>query len=493
MKTLFIKTFALICMYVIQTAAFSQAMTQQIKASDPNIQYMGRIDNSKPDNVVFAWSGVSIKAKFQGTAIDAVIKNGPYLLYENGQLPKPTDANFNEKTNFFYVIIDGTIQPTKLKLIPSQSAATTYQLARGLTDGVHTIELVKLTEAHCGKVEFQGFMLESGKTLLTPDPLPSRKVEFIGNSITCGYGNEVSYTAAQLTTIQGFNAVNENNYMAWGYITARNLTAQYSCVAISGRGLYRNNFGTTTSTIPLVYDNIIEDNASPAWNHTRYTPNVIVINLGTNDFSAETAEIFGWGGPGWLVDRTTFVNTYINFVNKLRGYYPDATIICAVGTLMSDWYPENKQHWTRIREHVKAVRDNFNSKGDNKVHYFEMNPQDAPYGEDWHPTTATQIKMATAITKFITDLPLTIWGNQTQLTEPASSKSTLIVTQENISISSENQISTVELIDMQGAIISTKKVQSNSVTMSVASLPKGVYLARITYTGEQAETVKFVK
>jgi len=454
-------------MQAFQMTAFSQIM-HAISASDPNIQYTGRIDNANPDNIGFTYPGVSIKAKFQGAAIDAIIKE-----YGSGGATT---------TNYFNVIIDGVVMK-KLQLSRTQ---TVYELARGLSDGEHTVELFKLTESNVGKVEFQGFQLETGKTLVAPDPLPARKIEFIGNSMTCGYGNEVSLTALQLETIQGFNSVNENNYKAWGAITARNLNAQYSCVAYSGRGLYMNNNGTTTGVMPSVYDRTFPDNATPQWDRTKYTPNVIVINLGTNDFSAEAF-------ASKTVNRTAFVNSYISFINKLRDYYPDATVVCAVGVMMSDYFPVGAQHWTRIKEYVKAVRDHFNTNGDNKVHYFEMSSQLAPYGEDWHPSANTHVDMATRLTQFINSLSPSIWDAPASLAGPVSNKSKMIVTQENVSIFSENQILMINLIDMQGTIISAQKVQDKSVKISIASLPKGTYLAKIIYAGEHSETVKFIK
>jgi hypothetical protein len=106
--------------------------------------------------------------------------------------------------------------------------------------------------------------------------------------------------------------------------------------------------------------------------------------------------------------------------------------------------------------------------------------------------------MATKLTQFIESLPLSPWGDSTALPPDVSSasysdKPLMTVTSENISISSEKQISIVELLDLQGTTISAQKVQSKSVTIPVANLPKGTYLAKIIYAGEQSETVKFIK
>jgi len=349
------------------------AQMTQIDASDSNIQYIGRFDESNPNSVVFAYPGSSIRAKFEGSQIDAILIEG--------------GSGTSSTTNYFYVIIDGGT-PTKLQLSKSQ---TIYTLASGLPAGTHTVELFKLTETSVGKVTFQGFQIEDGTSLLTPDPLPNKKIMFIGNSITCGYGNESSANPP----ISGFTSVNENNYKAWGAVTARNIDAQYHCIAFSGRGIYQNNSGSQVGTAPVFFNQTIADDATKVWDHSKYVPDVVVINLGTNDFAAEVSS------SAYTVTETNFVNTYLDFIDDIRAVYPNASIICAVGVMMSDYYPGGGQHWTRIQSYVQNVVSTANSNGDDKVYYFKMDPQSAPYGEDWHPTAATDQIMATNLTSFI--------------------------------------------------------------------------------------------
>ncbi len=350
--------------------------TRFITSADSNIQYFGRIDDANIDEIAFAFPGVSIKANFTGTSITAILS-------QNG-------GGGASSTNYFTVIIDEQ-EPFVLAISPSQNE---YNLAHNLPQGVHSVEIFKRTESFVGTVVFKGFYVDAGHSLVAPDALPNTRIEFIGNSITCGYGNESSQNPPK----SGFTSVNENNYMAWGAIAARELQAQYSCVAYSGRGLYQNNDGSTAGTLPKIYDQVIADNATVTWDNTRYVPDIIVINLGTNDFSAEAAS------SAYTVDSALFVDTYIAFVEKLRGYYAHATIICAVGVMMSDSYPENQKHWTRIQSYTSAVVNHFADSGDNHVFFFKMNPQSAPYGEDWHPTIATHDKMARSLVRFIASI-----------------------------------------------------------------------------------------
>jgi len=359
------------------TPAATDTSMIYIDASNTNIQYSGRIDFGDPKAPKFWFPGISIKAKFQGPSLDIVMQD-----YATGG---------DQKTNYYNILIDNALY----KVLQVNATDTLYTIARNLADATHTIEIFKRTESQVGASAFKGLRIQTTKTLLPPDPKPSRKIEFIGDSYTCGYGDEASIPAPPTGNPNtGFHSVNENNYKAWGAIIGRDLNAEYHCTAYSGRGMYRNNTGSTTGTLPSMYGNINPDDASTTWNMANYIPDVVVIHLGTNDFAPEQTS-----SPS-MVDSTTFVNTYISFVSTLRGYYPSAKIICVVPNSETDYYPAGFKTLTRLTSYLHAVTNHF-SGTDNNVFYFALTPQSPPYGEDWHPCAATQQSMATQIESFI--------------------------------------------------------------------------------------------
>lgn len=61
-------------------------------------------------------------------------------------------------------------------------------LAEGLAPGPHTVTVQKRTEAEQGRTTLYG--IEADGALLDLPPAPSRLIEFIGDSHTCGYGTE---------------------------------------------------------------------------------------------------------------------------------------------------------------------------------------------------------------------------------------------------------------------------------------------------------------
>jgi lysophospholipase L1-like esterase len=166
-------------------------------------------------------------------------------------------------------------------------------------------------------------------------------------------------------------------------------------VAASGRGMFRNYGGAAGLTIPEFYDLTAPDTAWPAWDFSRYTPDIIVINLGTNDFST------GLTADELVAMREGYRLAYSKFLTHLRTVHPLATLIGAVGPMMSDGYPTGYQAWTSVRADVKSVVDALTTSGDNNVFYFEFTPQTSPYGEDWHPTLATHQRMAAQLVTFI--------------------------------------------------------------------------------------------
>lgn len=127
---------------------------------NPGILYNGRFDFSDPNGPKCAWSGSNVELNFYGTEASVTIKSG-------GE-------------NWFQAIVDGNPLPP----FSVNATTSTVKLVSGLAEGAHHLVLWKRTEASLGEVQFLGFDFGSGKLLAAPKPL-ERKIEFIGDSITC--------------------------------------------------------------------------------------------------------------------------------------------------------------------------------------------------------------------------------------------------------------------------------------------------------------------
>lgn len=352
-----------------------------VAPTDPAIRIVGRATDD-PNARAFAYPGVSIHLRFEGDAIDLKLRDYGSPPSENA-------------TNYYDIIIDGG-EPTVLQTCPEQEV---YALARGLSDGEHTLEVFKRVESgpggqpNAGKAELLGFRVREGKAVSAVPP-KDRRIEFIGDSITAGYGNELSTTTPDDFP---YTTKNSNARLAYGALTARALDAEYMAVAASGRGVLRNYSDFAGKKVPEFYPLILpEESDSPVWDFAKWTPDVVVINLGTNDFSP--------GIDDMDQHRQDFREAYGEFLGSLRGYYPEAQLIAAVGPMLSDAYPTGYDAWTNIQADVQAVVEARHTAGDERVHYFKFTPQRSPYGEDWHPTVATHQAMADALVPFIQEL-----------------------------------------------------------------------------------------
>ncbi len=344
--------------------------TSLIPASDSNFIYLGRIDNKSSSIVRFAHTGVSIRFRFEGSTCLVHLKNKSTL--------KDKEGNFYK--NYYTVIVD----KEKPQLFAVSNEEDKIKI-KGLGKGIHEVLIFKKTEAFVGEGIFEGVEIEKDKKLLPITDINKRKIEFIGNSITCGYGSEGDSKECS------FSPETENGYLAYGAISARKLNADYVAVAYSGKGVYRNYDGTYTNTLSLIYDRIFPDSVgSPKWDTKKWQPTIIVVNLGTNDFAK--------GIP----DSIIFVNTYVNFIKRLISYYPNATILCTEGPMMNDSYPEGTKAFTKVKNYIVASKNKIKNLGNTNIYTFFPSPQgEGDYGCDWHPNLKRQEKLADEITKEI--------------------------------------------------------------------------------------------
>jgi lysophospholipase L1-like esterase len=317
------------------------------------LHFVERADESDPSAVRFSWPGTEIRTRFSGTG-------ATLHLHDTGK-------------NQFDVSIDGA-SPTR---IATSSTITDYDLVSGLSDKEHDVVITKRTEASVGLVTLLGITSTENRPLVpTAAPAITRRIEFVGDSITCGYG---VLGADQYCT---FSADTENEQLAYGALTAAQLHAAHTAIAYSGIGVYRDFGGSTQDQMPDRYARVLADDASKQWDF-RYVADVVVVNLGTNDFSK--------GDPG-----ASFTTAYIAFLGQLRAKHPSARIVAALSPMLTDGYPAGEQHRSTARTYIQAAVSSRVSAGDTKVSFFEFDEQleSDGYGCDYHPSKITHQKMS---------------------------------------------------------------------------------------------------
>lgn len=331
-----------------------------IFSSDSRIVYMGRISRSVPDVVRFTYPGVSIYANFEGTSLQMKAKPG---------------------SGSFMVEIDDNL-PYRINFSKNDSIQT---LAEGLSNTVHSVRIMYVIEGYELKPEFKGFYLDGGCSLSEAPVLSSRKIEFIGNSITCGYGVESENPS------DPFSYDTENHYYTYAARTARALNAQHLVVARSGIGVYRNYGAPDTGSndcMPKMYNQVLFTDSTELWDFSLYTPDIVCINLGTNDVSLDNYDI------GLLT------NGYRKFLKELRNIYPHSKLLLLSGSMLTG------KELKDVRNAMDKVVAEMNSKGDKDVYRFDMSPQTGSLGmgANYHPSMRQHQKMASELTAYLKKL-----------------------------------------------------------------------------------------
>ena len=334
-----------------------------VPPSYPRIQYTGRFDVSNPDAPRYAWSGSSITARYQAEKITLLLKDDPPA--------NRTDDSGAPFRNWFDVLIDGQLAVT----IIASPDRTRYEIPRQLGNGPHTISIFKRTEAVVGVCTFLGFELSGGGKLLDPPARPARRIEFVGDSITAGL--DVVKVGTGVFTLAA-----ENNRLTYAAEAARRLGAESVCMAYSGNGVHCEAGGSKSNTLPVLYERIIPQEPDSRWDFTRWTPQVVVIHLGSNDVSAKA-------DGNCTDDFQLYIDSYVKFVARVRKQYPQAHIFCMLGPVL--WHVDL---FTKL---PRATVETFRKKGDTKVHYLQCDD----IGGDLHPDTANQRKMGDRLVKAI--------------------------------------------------------------------------------------------
>lgn len=301
-----------------------------------------------------SWSGSYVVGRFKGTGVSARIKD--------------------EGFNLFQVVIDG--EPKKVLRTEKVKGEALYPLADGLPDTVHEVVLHRRAEAKVGEAVFFGFE-PNGGTLVPTGPAPERRIETIGDSITTGYGNEGPNATC------GYVNSEQNEYATYGAIAAKNLGADHTTIAWSGKTLHEMKEYFDKS-LPQRPD-------SPRWEFARYEPQVVVINLGTNNFANVD--------PG----EARFVRLYQELVHVVRAAYPKAFIVCALGPMLSNVYPEGRHSLTQARKYLKVTVAKLKESGDTNLEFLEFPEQNHAdgLGCGFHPSLKTHRQMGDRLTAFL--------------------------------------------------------------------------------------------
>jgi hypothetical protein len=346
------------------SSSCSEENNKPIISDDPSsldyslIQYRGRVEFWTDKACSFSMPGSSIKVKFKGSSLFATFS---------------ADNFGGNGYSYLYIITDENADPNSRQIIRIEEAKQEYSLVEGLPDGEHTVEIVKNSECW-GHVHFSNLRIPNG-TLLALPAKNARLIEYYGDSNPSGW-------SAWNDKDKGSDADTEG-YFSYPGFTARSMDAEWVNYSVGGYGI-TDRMGNQNLTEYFnkihVYTNSPQSNT---WdfsnNNLGRKPDVIVINLGANDYynSASQAEI----KAAWH----RFVSSF------LRPEYPDAHIVLA-----------NSYGWAlgEPTDYLADVIQEFQGKGEQNISYVKF-----PWlwGQD-HAVISEHAGFATILSKHIANI-----------------------------------------------------------------------------------------
>ena len=254
----------------------------------------------------------------------------------------------------------------------------------------HLLEVRKLSEnimGKCGVME-----VETDGEFLPAPPKKAALLEVVGDSITCGYGNE--------TDKPGFRTEDENGLAAYGFLAAEELGMEYSAVSVSGCGVAdpvwlpgMENRGMLT--MYAYADAPLERSLGglkTKWNFASNPAKVIVINLGTNDANDIKMRNFA---PEATAEFHENYKALLKLIRAENG--PEAKILCTLGSM--DYYL-----WDEIRDIAAAYQA---ESGDREVYCRKLGPIvefTEGFGADTHPSVKSHLRMGKELAAAIREI-----------------------------------------------------------------------------------------
>ncbi len=319
------------------------------------VRWIGRTYVGGNGEHYFNWTNSGFEFAFYGTGATAQLESS-----------NPGGTH----TAYLVVYVDGV---RASKDIEMNFRKATVVLADGLAPGNHTLKVVKRTNGRSSTAALRRLWVHEEGSKLAPPEQPCRKMQFIGASITVGYGT-INTGASTWST------ATEDGTVTFAALTAEYFGADNQTVAISGRGVVRNNGGDSKKVAPLLYKCIdytmcpdYESGLTPGvlYDQSQYQADVVVIDVGGNDSTVAD------------LDPAEFQAGCKAFIKQVRAAQPSAAIIYVHG-------------FTRLGliEEIQAAVAEVRAEGDNKVYFQQLATITSSEKYIGHPTAAAHADRA---------------------------------------------------------------------------------------------------
>ena len=344
-------------------------------ANETNVKKLGR--THELDGMLWcAFSGSGAEFVFEGKKAEVTVVGDSAAVIPENELNYARFAVFVDDRR----VVDHVLTTDKVTCTVIDSDVPVKAVVR----------IVKLSETAMSTILIDKITVDD-EAKITPTPQKDYYIEVIGDSITCGFGVDDEDPEHPFLTST------EDTTRAYAYRTAQMLGVDYSLVSISGYGIisgYSDDGETKREDqlIPNHYEQLgfsfaNYNGKSPQdipWDFTKREPDLIVINLGTNDDSYCTNH----------QDRQEdYTEHYVMFLERIRELNPNAKILCTLGIMGDNLYPCVEE----------AVRRYCHKTEDTRVGTmpFAVQLEEDGVVSCWHPTAVTHKKAAARLTNRI--------------------------------------------------------------------------------------------
>lgn len=330
------------------------------------IGHYGRTVFDTNNDIVLIGSASYVEFSFTGDSCRVILKN---------------IAPGADDYNYVSIELDNQYQG-RIKV--QERVRKLYTIKATTNSSSHLLRIYRATEPHNGAVVFSGAL---GTGITAAEHPTRKKIEFIGNSITAAMAADLS----EVPCGQGKWYDQHNAYYSYASRTARAVGADFLISAVSGIGIYRN-WNSLAPTMPQVYESAyLEIDSTQRWDFSQYTPDVVSICLGTNDFSDGDGK-----SPRLPFDSATYTNTYIKFIGTIYQHYPNTQIVLLTSPMLNGLKAATM---VTCLERVQS-RSREAYPGKKSIQVFKFQPME-PKGCSYHPDLKDHEVLAKQLEPFL--------------------------------------------------------------------------------------------
>ncbi len=314
----------------------------------------------KSNGIHFFYTGSGFDAKIEGTSL--------WVTFE---------TDYSEENKHGYLNLTVTNDEVNLN--------DTYQLIKGkstvqlfnLPYGTYEVSVRKQSESMMTRTVITELSTDGNWLNVNKRHRPS--IEWIGDSLTCGYGNlgENENTP--------FDTKDEDGMQSFAILASQGLDMDYDLVSVSGIGVYKSFYAEVT--MPSIYEqyDIYDRTPYPFTKHH----DIIVINLGTNDHSYMNFLM----DHSRVLEQEVFQKAYQAFVTRVKMLNPSSLIICI---------SQGERQFNVDNQIEQAVR----SINDQTIFHLRLSSilLVEGIGSQYHPKVLTHRRWATEIQTFIQNI-----------------------------------------------------------------------------------------